>query len=141
MKKKKADSGTGKLLHHLPEISNPLGDIYYELYLTDAKPEHTVSLYRLGTRVLPSIASLDNFNRSPWTSGYIEGIVDASFLQLTPGTRDGIIFDASFDSFCASMAGSVPDETGEAIASESQAGSDDRSGQKAPGEHVLPLRN
>ncbi|OHD70864.1 MAG: hypothetical protein A2W19_07980 [Spirochaetes bacterium RBG_16_49_21] len=95
---------TGRLLHNLPEIKSPIGDIYCELYLSEPKPEHAVGLYRFGTRVLPSIASLDRFNASPWTSGYIEGIIDVSFLQLTPGTRDGIIFDASYDSFCESMA-------------------------------------
>lgn len=96
---------TGRLIHNLPEIKNPIGDIYCELYLTEPKPENAVGLYRLGTRVLPSITTLDHFNVSPWTSGYLEGIVDASFLQLTPGTRDGIIYDSSYDSFCESMAG------------------------------------
>lgn len=96
---------TGRLLRNLPEIKSPIGDIYCELYLTDQKPENAVGLYRLGTRVLASITALDHFNRPPWTSGYLEGLVDVSFLQLTPGTRDGIIYDASYDSFCASMEG------------------------------------
>ena len=30
-------------------------------------------------------------------------IVDVSFLQLTPGTRDGIIYDDAFESFLISL--------------------------------------
>ncbi len=93
----------GRLLHNLPEIKNPVGEIYCELYITEPGPDHRVGLYRQGTRVLESINSLEFFNRHPWTSGYIEGMIDASFLQLTPGTRDGIIYDSSYESFCSSM--------------------------------------
>ena len=96
---------TGRLLHNLPEIKSPIGEIYCELYLTEPKPENAVGLYHLGTRVLPSITVLDHFNCRPWTSAYLEGIVDVSFLQLTPGTRDGIIFDSPYDSFCESLSG------------------------------------
>jgi hypothetical protein len=31
----------------------------------------------------------------PWTSGYVQGIIDAPYLNLTPGTRLGVIHDAS----------------------------------------------
>lgn len=93
----------GLLLHGLPEVKNPLGDVYYELYLAEPSTENRVGLYKSGTRVLSSITEIDQFNCFPWTSGYLEGIIDASFLQLTPGTRDGIVYDSSFDSFCISM--------------------------------------
>ena len=93
----------GRLLHNLPETKNPIGEIYYELYISDPKPENIVGLYKLGTRVLPEITSIDFFNSSPWTSDYLEGIVDVSFLHLTPGTRDGIIYDDVYESFCKSM--------------------------------------
>ncbi|HMB00901.1 MAG TPA: hypothetical protein VKS21_07925, partial [Spirochaetota bacterium] len=32
----------------------------------------------------------------PWTSGYLQGIIDVPFISLTPGTRDGIIQDDKF---------------------------------------------
>src|SRR5438105_11121758 len=31
----------------------------------------------------------------PWTSGYVQGIIDAPYLTLTPGTRLGVIHDAA----------------------------------------------
>ena len=58
-------------------------------------PANAVSLYRSGTRVLENIAELEAFARPPWTSGYVQGIVDAPYLNLTPGTRLGVIHDAA----------------------------------------------
>ena len=91
----------GRLLHHLPEIRNPLGEIYVELYLT--QPSAKVGLYKLGTRVVEDITSLEGFDRPPWNSGYLEGILDASFIQLTPGTRGGVIFDSALQSLVESL--------------------------------------
>jgi len=54
-----------------------------------------VSLYRSGTRVLGDLTDLDSFARLPWTSGYVQGIIDAPYLTLTPGTRLGVIHDAA----------------------------------------------
>lgn len=89
----------GRLIHQLPEARCPFGEVYLELYFAEPSPETLVGIYKQGTRVLPDISRLDAFARSPWTSRYIEGIVDAPFLQLTPGTRDGIVLDEAFDSF------------------------------------------
>ena len=88
----------GQLLHGLPEPRTPLGEVYVECYLTEPGSGTGVGLHRQGTRVFADITRIDAFRRPPWTSGYVEGIVDASFLQLTPGTRDGVIYDAAFDS-------------------------------------------
>lgn len=90
---------TGRILHDLPLIQTPMGDVYTELYLTAHDPNRRVSLYRTGTRVLDVLAQLDRFNRDPWTSGYLEGLIDVPFLQLTPGTRDGIIQDERYEAF------------------------------------------
>jgi hypothetical protein len=49
--------------------------------------------------VLGNLAELDAFAREPWTSGFLQGIVDASFLNLTPGTRTGVIQDDAFERF------------------------------------------
>ncbi|MDH3975860.1 MAG: ATP-binding protein, partial [Deltaproteobacteria bacterium] len=89
----------GRLLHRLPAIITAKGEIYTEIYLNESENENGVGLYRLGTRVYESITALDDFNREPWTSGWLEGIMDVPFLHLTPGTRSGIIFDDAYDLF------------------------------------------
>ena len=80
-------------------VSTPLGDIRLELYLTSHDPEISIGLSRLGTRVLPDITRLANFQREPWNVRSIEGVIDVPFLRLTPGTRDGIIQDEAYTVF------------------------------------------
>ena len=94
---------TGQLIHDLRAAETAMGDIYLELYLSDPTSKNQVGLYRRGTRVLPSIVELDHFQKEPWTAGYLQGLIDASFLNLTPGTRQGIIHDELFDAFCKAM--------------------------------------
>ena len=94
---------SGRLLHHLPQVNCPMGEVYHELYLNEVSSENKVGLYKNGTRVVPSISSIDQFACEPWNSGYISGIIDVSFLQLTPGTRDGIIYDEAFESFLIAL--------------------------------------
>jgi hypothetical protein len=74
-----------------------------ELYLNDPGSANRVGLYRGGTRVLPAITELDRFQREPWIAGYLQGIIDAPFLNLTPGTRHGIILDDRFDAFSRAL--------------------------------------
>lgn len=95
---------SGRLLHNLNPAETLRGDIYLEIYLSNPGSENRVGLHRRGTRVLPSIAEVDQFNKDPWTSGYLQGIVDAPFLNLTPGTRQGVIQDEFFNDFCRAMA-------------------------------------
>jgi hypothetical protein len=95
---------TGRLLQNLEAAETERGDIYLEIYLNDPGSVNRVGLYRRGTRVLPSITELDQFDKEPWTAGYLQGIVDAPFLSLTPGTRHGIIRDDHFEAFCRAMA-------------------------------------
>ncbi len=94
---------TGRLLHNLKPAETVQGDIYLEIYLNDPGSVNRVGLYRRGTRVLTSITELDQFEKEPWTAGYLQGIVDAPFLSLTPGTRHGIIRDDRFEDFCRAM--------------------------------------
>ena len=89
---------TGNLLPVKP-IETAAGEIYFELYLAGKESGRSVSLSRNGTRVLPDITSLSHFKRDPWSSGFLEGIIDAPFLRLSPGTRDGFIQDEVFDIF------------------------------------------
>ena len=93
----------GRLLHNLRPAETAFGDIYLELYLSDPGAVNQVGLYRRGTRVLPSITELDHFQKEPWTAGYLQGILDVPFLNLTPGTRQGIIYDDRFDAFCKAL--------------------------------------
>jgi len=94
---------SGRLLHDLPAIATPLGDVYTELYLADEQPDHRVGLGRSGTRVLVSVAQLPRFNCEPWTSGCLEGVLDAPFLHLTPGTRDGVLHDDALQVLCDAL--------------------------------------
>jgi hypothetical protein len=84
----------GRLLHEIRRCCQ--GELYLELYLTRPAPGNTVSLYRQGTRVIESLCTFDELNNSPWTSGYLQGFIDAPYLNLTPGTRTGVIMDAAF---------------------------------------------
>jgi hypothetical protein len=93
---------TGQLLHDLPMPETPHGEIYLELYLSQAD-DNRVGLYRAGTRVIADIAELDAFSKPPWTGGRLQGFVDADFLSLTPGTRSGIIQDEAFVAFRQAM--------------------------------------
>ena len=94
---------TGRLLHELPDVSTPRGEAYTEIYLSEPDPGNEVGLYRSGTRVLGSLTELDAFQHTPWNSGYLQGIVDAAFLNLTPGTRSGVVQDAAFEGFREAM--------------------------------------
>ncbi len=94
---------TGSLIHNLPQCKNPHGEIYCELYVNDPSPDNHVGLYKHGTRVIKDITGLEAFSKSPWNSELLEGIIDVTFLQLTPGTRDGVVLDEAFVSFVASL--------------------------------------
>jgi len=86
---------TGRLLHGLKSVPTALGEIYTEIYLSDAGDPGRVSLCRSGTRILEDIAALDPLNREPWSSASLQGIIDAPFLNITPGTRTGVVHDES----------------------------------------------
>jgi hypothetical protein len=94
---------SGQLLHHLPSPATSHGDVYVELYLTEPSAENGVGLYRAGTRVLESVTSIDGLQRPPWTTGYLQGVIDAPFLNLTPGSRTGIVHDERFAVFLESL--------------------------------------
>lgn len=95
---------SGRLLHQLPAITSPHGEIYLELYLTQPGAGNQIGVYRQGTRVLENITQLETFQHAPWSGGYLQGMMDAPFLTLTPGTRTGIIQDALFAEFCNALA-------------------------------------
>ena len=86
----------GRLLHQLPNIRSPLGDVYVELYMNEPVETNRVALFRHGTRVLEDISVIDELAKAPWTTKYLQGHIDAPFINLTPGTRSGIIHDEAY---------------------------------------------
>ena len=93
----------GRLLHQLPATRTSLGDVYVELYLNEPSDTNCVALFRHGTRVVEDIALLDHFVRPPWTLRYLQGHIDAPFINLTPGTRTGFVYDAAYATLCESL--------------------------------------
>jgi Histidine kinase-, DNA gyrase B-, and HSP90-like ATPase len=93
----------GRLLHQLPLVHSPYGDGYAELYLTEPGEDSRVALSRGGTRVIEDIASLPGLDHAPWTSRYVQGLIDVPFLDLTPGTRSGIIQDERYAALIAAL--------------------------------------
>jgi hypothetical protein len=94
----------GRLLHHLPAIRTSLGDVYAELYLNAPAESNCVALFRRGTRVVEDVALLDQFGHPPWTLRFLQGHIDAPFVNLTPGTRTGLIYDHAYAALCEGLA-------------------------------------
>jgi Histidine kinase-, DNA gyrase B-, and HSP90-like ATPase len=86
----------GRLLHQLPAIRATLGDVYVELYMNEPRETNRVALFRHGTRVFEDISVADELAKPPWTMRYLQGHIDAPFINLTPGTRSGIIHDEAY---------------------------------------------
>jgi hypothetical protein len=94
----------GRLLHQLPPIRTTFGDAYAELYLAEPNESARVALTRVGTRVIEDISSLPGLEHTPWISRYVQGLIDVPFLNLTPGTRNGIIQDDRFAALIEALA-------------------------------------
>jgi len=86
----------GRLLHQLPNVRATLGDVYVELYMTEPLETNRVALFRHGTRVFEDISVIHKLSKAPWTTRYLQGHIDAPFINLTPGTRSGIIHDEAY---------------------------------------------
>jgi hypothetical protein len=99
---------TGALMPLQPVVTE-LGEIYLELYLASHDPENCISLSRQGTRVLADITRLPHFQREPWNVRSLEGIIDAPFLRLTPGTRDGVVQDETYNAFIQAIQSVEPE--------------------------------
>jgi hypothetical protein len=93
----------GRLLHEL-KPPGATAELYLEIYLDRQSPENAVALSRHGTRVLANLAELDLFRRAPWTTGTLQGIIDAPWVNLTPGTRLGVIHDDALERLATELA-------------------------------------
>ncbi len=89
----------GRLLHQLPMIRSPFGEAYAELYLSEPAEDSWVALTRDGTRVIANIGTLPGLERPPWSSRYLQGLIDVPYLNLTPSTRSGIVHDERYGAF------------------------------------------
>lgn len=94
----------GRLLHQLPPIKTAFGEAYAELYLAEPADGARVALTRLGTRVIEDLSTLPDLDHAPWTSRYLQGMIDTPFLNLTPGTRSGIVRDERFAALAEALA-------------------------------------
>src|SRR5258708_17013974 len=94
----------GRLLHQLPAVRSPFGEAYAELYLTEPAENCRVALTRGGTRVIEDIGTLPGLERVPWSSRYLEGLIDVPYLNLTPSTRSGIVHDERYGAFAEALA-------------------------------------
>jgi hypothetical protein len=72
---------------------------------TFAEPNETAraALTRAGTRVIEDLSTLQGLEHSPWLSRYVQGLVDVPFLNLTPGTRSGIVQDERYAALVAAL--------------------------------------
>jgi len=95
---------SGRLLHDLPTPDTADAEVYFELYLNEKSDDNQVAVHRKGTRVIADITQLEGFEGDPWSSRCLQGIVDASLLNLTPGTRQGVIHDAAYERFRQALA-------------------------------------
>jgi hypothetical protein len=93
----------GRLLHQLPAIRSPFGEAYGELYLAEPAEDCRVALTRDGTRVIADIGTLPGLERPPWGSRYLQGLIDVPYLNLTPGTRSGIVHDERYGAFVEAL--------------------------------------
>jgi Histidine kinase-, DNA gyrase B-, and HSP90-like ATPase len=94
----------GRLLHHLPTVRSPFGEAYAELYLTEPEEDCRVALTRGGTRVTADLYALPGLERPPWSSRYLQGLIDVPYLNLTPSTRSGIVYDERYGAFVQALA-------------------------------------
>jgi hypothetical protein len=92
----------GRLLHEVNRLSQ--GGLYVEVYLNKPDSTNAVGLYRQGTRVFENLANLAELSKPPWTSGYLQGLIDVPYLNLTPGTRSGVIQDEAYLRFTQELA-------------------------------------
>ena len=67
----------GRLLHQLPSVRTPFGDAYAELYLAEPADSCQVALTRAGTRVIEDLATLQGLEHTPWSSRYLQGLIEA----------------------------------------------------------------
>lgn len=54
--------------------------------------------------MIADLTTLPGLEHAPWTSRYLQGLIDVPYLNLTPGTRSGIVHDEDYSAFVDSLA-------------------------------------
>jgi hypothetical protein len=54
--------------------------------------------------VVDDLTLFDHLSRPPWNARWLQGHLDAPYLELTPGTRAGVIHDSAYTTFCEALA-------------------------------------
>jgi hypothetical protein len=93
----------GCLLHQLPTVRSAYGEACAELYLTEPAEDCRVALTRDGTRVIAEIGTLPGLEHQPWSSRYLQGLIDVPYLNLTPSTRSGIVHEERYGAFVGAL--------------------------------------
>jgi hypothetical protein len=63
-----------------------------------------VALTRGGTRVIEDVSKLPGLEHPPWDWRCLQGLLDVPYLNLTPGTRSGIVYDERYAAFVEGLA-------------------------------------
>lgn len=91
-------------------LATSSGEVRVELYLSPPGSGPTeVSLCKDGTRVFSDIAQLDAFQKSPWTDGKLQGVIDYPLLNLAPGTRNGVVPDSRLEELVTAVLSIEPE--------------------------------
>ena len=94
----------GRLLHQLPAVRTSFGDAYAELYL--AEPARVLACCAVPLRHACDrgcSALFQGSNMRPGPRAISQGLIDVPFLNLTPGTRSGIIHDERYAALCEAL--------------------------------------
>src|ERR1700729_2592905 len=51
----------------------------------------------------PEIGTRPGLGRPPWSSCYLQGLIDVPYLNLTPSTRSGIVHDERYGAFVEAL--------------------------------------
>jgi hypothetical protein len=81
----------------------PSEGLKIEIYLNIPSSTNRVALYRKGTRVIEDLKALPELDPLVWGAGYFTGFIDCADIQLTPGTRLGIIQDDQYEKMIQSL--------------------------------------
>ncbi|MBD3162974.1 MAG: hypothetical protein GF346_11200 [Candidatus Eisenbacteria bacterium] len=90
------------------------GNITFRLFVAERDSMGRVAIYRRGTKVLDDVTEISELDHEPWTNPILEGMIDSRFISVPPGTRRGIVPDASLGELVAAIR-TVEGLVGEAV--------------------------
>jgi len=87
------------------EFKTRFGPLFVELYLSVSgrKEKASIAVCKDGTRVLGDLCELIQLQHAPWSEARLEGVLDYPALNLSPGTRSGLVPDERLDEFLSAI--------------------------------------